>query len=168
MLRLNLPRILPNYFLLNNAISGLGTVQNEGGFQMHKKLFLIVVFVALFSIVILFDLSKGQWLQYDDQMKRNLDRNFLKGYFLLDNMSVVKPYQANCVTISPLKRMNPSRIDSQGTSSFIQTYLMWRKYQQLKNLSPNERKIIKRSYNYLPPRFHNIIGRPMLYLPKKS
>jgi len=120
---------------------------------MNKKLFLIATFLLLFLALIPFDNSNGQWLNKDYQMKVKLDRNFLKGFALLDSTEVTKFYKYSYSRISLKNR---------------EIVKEWSNYQKMKNLLPNEKIKIKLLNSYIFKKPQRAIRMKFIYVQKKK
>ena len=120
---------------------------------MNKKLFLIAVFLLLFSILIPFDNSNCQWLKEYYQMKGKLDRNFLKRFALLDSIEVTKFYKYSYSRISLKNRKIVKE---------------WSNYQKMKNLLPNEKLKVKSINKYFFKKPQRTTVKKFMYVPTKK
>ena len=102
---------------------------------MNRKFVLNAIIMVLFSNLLFVSNSNGQWLNKYYQVTGKLDRNFLKGFSLIDNMNPVGTYN---YTYSKISQKNEVLVKE------------WFKYQQMKNLSPNDK---------IKAKIHNLMSR---------
>ena len=109
--------------------------------------------MVLFSNLLFVSNSNGQWLNKYYQVTGKLDRNFLKGFSLIDNMNPVGTYN---YTYSKISQKNEVLVKE------------WFKYQQMKNLSPNDKIKAKILNNYFFKKPKRVISPKIMYFSKKK